>query len=434
MSKNISPSKKISVTFAAYKSTEFVEPDDLFKDFSELHAVTYSLGIRQVEHVMKFFERGEDGRRRVILSSANFSANAWQIRQKENFVVMDEPEAYDCYMRVFEELRKNSADEIDTDVRPLKEDGTNLETLPALKKIVNVKKAFAVVHELPPENRDEAEYLFAQRKTSDNFRSVLSEVGVHSDSDGKTLIRAENVVAMKKSMKAAHEKTQAARNERRAVSPEFIVNPNARTAALNDEPWDLNPPAEDVESDLKVPVRYMDGVEIFTGDAGNLKTLYWKILLYMFASPFFARLRYFYNRLVPANSTGKVFPMYMILRGGKNGGKSSIVATGQKLMFDRVLPTISSKDTAPSKIESFKLAVKGCPILIDDVTNKNLQYMKEFVKDDSSLISGKILDHGTFIFTSNDADKIRQEVSKRVVVFTIDNQINEDIAAQRDAL
>ena len=60
----ISSSKKISVTFAEYKSTEQLEPDDLFKNFSELHAVTYSLGIRQVEHIMKFFERGE-----VILGS-----------------------------------------------------------------------------------------------------------------------------------------------------------------------------------------------------------------------------------------------------------------------------------------------------------------------------------------------------------------------------
>ncbi|MBR0060209.1 MAG: hypothetical protein IJP68_01905, partial [Selenomonadaceae bacterium] len=171
----------------------------------------------------------------------------------------------------------------------------------------------------------------------------------------------------------------------------------------------------------------------FSGDVANLKTHYWKILLYMLASPFFARLRYFYDRLVPANSTGKVFPMYMILRGGKNGGKSSIVATGQKLMFDRLLPKISAKDTAPSKMEGFKLTIKGCPILIDDVTNKNLQYVKEFVKDDSSLIGGKIFDHGTFIFTSNDADHIRQEISKRMVVFTIKNQLDEDTANRLDA-
>lgn len=71
--------------------------------------------------------------------------------------------------------------------------------------------------------------------------------------------------------------------------------------------------------------------------------------------------------------------------------------------------------------------------MIDDVTNTNLRYVKEFVKDDSSLIGGKILDHGTFIFTSNDADHIRQEESKRMVVFTVKNQMDEDTASRRDA-
>ena len=152
----------------------------------------------------------------------------------------------------------------------------------------------------------------------------------------------------------------------------------------------------------------------------------------MFASPFFARLRYFYNQIAPANSTGKVFPMYMILRGKKNGGKSSIVTTGQKLMFDRSLSMIPAKEIAPSNFESYKLTIKGCPMLIDDGTNRNLQSLKDIVKDDYLLISGKVLDHGTFIFTSNDAEQIRQEISKRVVVFTVLNQTDEDVSTRRD--
>ena len=468
----VSPTnKKISVTFAEYKDTAQIEPDELFKGFNELYAVTYSAGIKQVEHFMKNFERGEviigshqqistdlaemlavqkyavdyvsknkflqkliaaqkfkfyvtdkvhakiylmksaDGRRRVILTSANFSANAWQNRQRENFVVMDEPAAYDYYLDVFEELRKNSADEIDVDARPLKDDGTNFELIPAIKQVAYSKSA-VVVHELPPDSTAETEYLFAQKETAPKFREVFKEVGIHSDTAGKTLLIADKVTRIKKAMKISCEKAQAAQIERRAVAPEFIINLDEQTATLNDELWNLNPPAAEIQADLKNLVEYMNRTEIFSGDVANLKTLYWKIILYMFASPFFARLRYFYDRLVPANSTGKVFPMYMILRGGKNGGKSSIVATGQKLMFDRLLPKISAKDTAPSKMEGFKLTIKGCPILIDDVTNKNLQYVKEFVKDDSSLIGGKIFDHGTFIFTSNDADHIRQEISK----------------------
>ena len=185
--------KKISVTFARYERTESIAPDELFAGFDELRAVTFSAGVRQIEHVMKNFRRGEviigsheqisvdlaemlalqkfavefvsknsylqrriaarefklyvtdrvhakiylmcadDGRCRVILTSANFSANAWQSRQRETFVVMDEPAAYEHYMSVFEELKNFSAEEIDVTARPLKDDGSNLEQLPAIK-------------------------------------------------------------------------------------------------------------------------------------------------------------------------------------------------------------------------------------------------------------------------------------------------------------
>ena len=486
-----SSSKKISVTFAAYKNTEQVEADDLFRGFSELHAVTYSIGLRQVENVMKFFERGEviigsheqisldvaamialqkiavdcvsknnflqrliksgafkfyvtdrvhakiylmradDGRCRVILASANFSANAWQNRQRENFVVMDEPEAYEHYLNVFDNLRRNSADEIDVDARPLKDDGTNLELLPAIKNVVASKRAI-VLHELPPESKEEAEYFFVQRSEAEKFRALFKEVGVHPNPQGKTLIVVDKIQRVKNLMKSEHEKVLARQKNRSTLAPEFLLDYDNHRATFNGEVWNLNPSADEIRADIKNLLEYVQGTKIFTGDTSQLQTTYWKIILYMFASPFFARLRYFYSSLVPPNSTGKVFPMYMILRGRKSGGKSLIVTTGQKLMFDRILPAIPAKEIAPSKMESFKLTIKGCPILVDDANNRNLQYMKEFVKDDYSLINGKIFDHGTFIFTSNDAEQVKQEISKRVVVFGFDSQLNDDVAVQRD--
>lgn len=368
--------KKISVTFAKYSETLQIEPDELFSGFNELHAVTFSAGVRQIEHVMKFFERGaviigsheqistdlaemlalqkfavdfvsknnflqrmiaagdfkfyvtdkvhakiyllraDNGNCRVILTSANFSANAWQNRQRENFVVMDDSAAYEYYLNVFEDLRKNSADEIDLTARPLKDDGTNLELLPAIKNVVYTKSA-VVVHELPPEDSQEAEYLFAQRETAQKFRDIFKEADVHADSSGKTLIVAEKISRIKKDMRRAHENAVARKKNKSTFAPEMILDYDKRLVTFNDELWDLNPPAAEIQADLKNLVAYINGTDKFTRNVANLKSLYWKIILYMFASPFFARLRYFYSRLVPANSTGKVFPMYMILREPK---------------------------------------------------------------------------------------------------------------------
>ena len=56
---NLNKSKEILVTFAEYKSTETVNPDTLFQNFDEIHVITYSLGIEQVERIMKYFKRGQ---------------------------------------------------------------------------------------------------------------------------------------------------------------------------------------------------------------------------------------------------------------------------------------------------------------------------------------------------------------------------------------
>lgn len=230
-----SKNKEILVTFAEYKDTQTVNPDTLFQDFDEIHIITYSLGIEQVERIMKYFKRGQviigsyksisgdvaemlalqkyavdyisknsylqkmiesknfrffvtdkvhakiyllksdDGRYRVILSSANFSANAWQKRQMENFVVIEGLAAYEFYMNIYEELRKHSTDEIDINARPLKEDGTNLEYLPALNCAVHSKTA-VVIHEQPPESQEACEYVFTQNEIAKKFRNILPKI------------------------------------------------------------------------------------------------------------------------------------------------------------------------------------------------------------------------------------------------------------------
>ena len=75
--------KKISVTFAEYKRTASLEPDELFKGFDELRAVTYSLGVKQVERVMKFFERGEV----IIGSHEQISADTAEMLALQKFAV-----------------------------------------------------------------------------------------------------------------------------------------------------------------------------------------------------------------------------------------------------------------------------------------------------------------------------------------------------------
>ena len=369
---NLNKSKEILVTFAEYKSTETVNPDTLFQNFDEIHVITYSLGIEQVERIMKYFKRGQviigsyksisgdvaemlalqkytvdyisqnnylqkmiesktfrffvtdkvhakiyllksdDGRYRVILSSANFSANAWQKRQVENFVVIDDLAVYESYTEFYEDIKRGSTDEIDINARPLKEDGTNLEYLPALRCAVHSKTA-VVIHEQPPESQEACEYVFAQIETAKKLRDILQKANVKTNSEGQTLLLADNFIKMRKTMKESHEEKQRRNEEKNSTYPALILDYEKQSATFNDKLWNLNPSSDEVKSDLENLVKYVDGTEIFTGDIPSLKTIYWKVIIYMFVSPFFAQLRYTYDKIVPANSTGKAHRIFLKL-------------------------------------------------------------------------------------------------------------------------
>ena len=146
-----------------------------------------------------------------------------------------------------------------------------------------------------------------------------------------------------------------------------------------------------------------------------------------------AKLRYDYSPYAPENSVGKYFPMYMIVRGPKSGGKSSIIRTGQHLMFGKSLHTLPTNVISPAKLDAYKVSIKGCPVLIDDMTNSRFRYLKDIVKSDDALIRGRNINHGTFLITTNDGQVLDPSVIKRTLIFTIPNQLAEDESVKRDS-
>lgn len=148
----------------------------------------------------------------------------------------------------------------------------------------------------------------------------------------------------------------------------------------------------------------------------------------MFVSPFFAKLRYDYRHIASLNTLGRTFPIYMVIRGRANAGKSAIVTTGQRLMFAQKLNAIPKNQINETALESYKLDLKGVPVFIDDMDNTRKRYFIAAIKNDTSY--DKLLQHGAFIVTTNQFEQMILEVTKRTVIFTINNnQIPEEKAA-----
>jgi len=66
----------------------------------------------QLSHEKVYLLSAADGRKRVVMGSANLSFNAFGGRQRENICYIDGDSAYDRYFESFEELKKGSVDTI----------------------------------------------------------------------------------------------------------------------------------------------------------------------------------------------------------------------------------------------------------------------------------------------------------------------------------
>lgn len=74
--------------------------------------VRFYVAHSMLSHEKIYLLSAADGRRRVIMGSANMSSSAFGGKQRENICYVDGDRAYDWYMNCYLELRDNSTDQI----------------------------------------------------------------------------------------------------------------------------------------------------------------------------------------------------------------------------------------------------------------------------------------------------------------------------------
>ena len=94
-----------------------------------------------LSHEKIYLLSAEDGRKRVIMGSANMSFSAFTGKQRENICYIDGDKAYDWYMSCYNELKESSTDEICEKAYLCSDSEENLEELP-ISRTIHVKKVF----------------------------------------------------------------------------------------------------------------------------------------------------------------------------------------------------------------------------------------------------------------------------------------------------
>lgn len=376
----------------------------------------FYIPIHFISHEKLFLLRASDGRTRIIDGSANFSEQALNSGQRENINCEDDSER-------FEELFKQWVDTMNdctTQVSPkaLLADNESGDDIPILDKVINDKIPLI----LNEEYEDPDVYVELSRAlTKDDLIKFKKE---HKElfqvkRKNQYIIQPESVQLYQKRIKKAIDDEK----KRKEIYPSFLINYSQNCVKYNDKTWDLNANKEDVLIDIQAILNYFKGFDAVEGNSYDLQRNYFKVLNYMFLSPFLAKLRLALYK-VDKDSVGNFYPMFLVLWGSRSTGKSHFIEMCQQCMFDHVLARQSPDYFTKTGINTLLGNFKGVPILVDEVKRNNFfNNIQQICKGNDIFLEKGKDDISTVVITSNEIGKgtINQDISKRVIILRFNN-------------
>ena len=357
----------------------------------------------KLSHEKIYLLSASDGRKRVVMGSANMSYAAFGGRQRENICYIDGSSAYDWYLNSYNEFRDECTDQIFKETLAIADDGEHIEEIP-IARTVRAKKALML--ETVEASKEDVRFALDVKGLAARFASSVPK----PDKKGKTLLSPEKIKIIRRQIVADKTKEKELRSE----YPQLEVFADEGTVKLNGDSMDLAPSGKEITQDVSLFLRYMGGYEKFHGDVAGMQRRYFEFANWFFCSPFMGCMR---DMAVHYNQNTLPYPVFGLVYGQSKAGKTSFLETLLKMMIGRKTK-ISAPDFTRSSIEGLKRTVKGAPIIVDDLTNTRFnQHAIETIKDDDFGIADHLVHYPAVVISANeDVKAVAPEVIRRTVV------------------
>lgn len=372
-------------------------------------------------HTKMYILMNDDGTSRILTGSANFTGKAFSGDQREGIYMFNNDDmALDKHMEEYELMRDFSTDEVVKEALYVcSEDDTDddIEKLPVIKEAL-VKEAGMIVDNNGVEE-EAVELAIDTALLGKKYAKIMPKM---SKKDGKIFLKPQKVHELIRN----HKKALSEEKEKRKEYPQFHVNYDTSEISLNGRLINLETDSEKIKADLQGLCSFFEGYNEFYNDTATAKVTYFKLMNYLFLSPFIAKFRY------AASATEysiQFFPMYSIITGPKSAGKSEFVDTVQHLMFGKKLGGISPSAWTKTRITELLFEAEGIPIHIEDIDNDRfVANCGEIVKYNQQLVDEHKINHPIVIMTSNNIVNIKPELSKRIYMCTV-NITQDNVSA-----
>lgn len=369
-------------------------------------------------------ESADHKRVRVITGSANMSASAFCGIQRENIVCFDDEAAFSHYKVLFETFKETCSDNVSykavvstiNQKDYLKE---NIKEVPVFQSIEKQKLIF--LEQAQTEDEVEYEIVADVKKMQELVKPIIPKMPVQAN---RIVVAAEPMRVFTKRY------TEVRRVAAEAVKqlPKLHIDYDAGTMTFNDKNIDLNPNLSEVAKNIKSIQKFFSGMDYFYGDVEQAKKDYFKYMTWYLATPFMAYLRYFASR---NNYDTKLFPMYGVIYGDSNGGKTTFIKFLVKLMCGETVKMNTTEDFTATRIDGLKRVCEGLPLNIDDLAKTQFQnHSERVIKNDEWGISDRLVNYPAVSITSNKITSLTKDLSKRAIICRIGAKIDNERGAK----
>ncbi len=367
----------------------------------------------------KIYLLERDGLRRVIVGSANLSETAFSGRQAETLVVFDNDDvAWKHYTGQYEAVRSIATNKLTLREKPIPAELLPIQETPALKEAESDKNGVTMY--LPSPKEDEVEYSIPQ---------ILTKIEYIKPARQKALadIRPDRNGSIKFVPKIIRQMTRIATSTHADEASATYLSYDGRQFTLSGDDMRLDADPDEVGSDVAAWIEFFSNYENgFVGDVPRLQKDYFTFMCWFYFSPLMCDVR---NTAIRTGDFSFDRPMFAVVYGQSNCGKSSLINTLMKSMFS--YPRfIETQDFTRSKLRGLQQTYKRFPVVFDDVTRDRFnRHAPEIIKDESIPHS----EYPCFALSMNaDARNFPDEIVKRsLMIYTRTSLPGNDASARR---
>ena len=356
---------------------------------------------------------------RVVVGSANLSETAFSGRQAETLIVFDNDDvAWTHYSRQYEAVREIASSRVPLRDKPVPAELLPIEETPVLKETEGSSNGVSIF--VPSENENEPEFSVPRVLSQvERIKPVRRQALADIRSDKKGIIKfTTNVVKqMTRILMSTHDDE----------GPKTFLSINGRAVNLSGDEISLDVDPSEVRSDVGAWLEFFGNYRNgFVGDVARLQRDYFTFMCWFYFSPLMCDLR---NAALRQNRFSFDQPMFAVLYGQSNCGKSSLIETLMRSMFSypRIVET---QYFTRSNLRGLQESYKRFPVVFDDITRDRFnRHAPEIIKDETITYS----EYPCFALSMNaDARSFLPEIVKRcLMIYTRTSLPGDDPTARR---